>query len=929
MASDGFISNAEKLNASAIWTLTQVKATTVAYTAPLDNTGSAVVCDATQNYVQSTLANATALATDGPWTVCVKLSDVSNNIVYGKAETIIRKVAGPTFTSMLGANAASDAVVSNPEKLSVLPAWSLSASDYSAVSYSLPASDTGGSLACTMAILYGQTTIPVISTLGTDGLWSVCVELTDSIGNVTYGKAQQLNRDTAVPTVTFTALTTADQRPPLAGTVSSPSVTVSLNVDGVDYSATNLGNGNWSIADNVITTLPHNYYSITVSATDAIGNVGTQTTPDALKIISNEFISTWKTDNAGTSGPNSISLPLVASGSYNFVVDWGDTPASTSTITAWNDAAVTHTYATPGIKTITITGLITGWKFERGRDSLKMLSISAWGPFKFGNDERYFDGAENLTITATDRPNLSGTTRFYAAFNNCYSLTSIPNMDKWDVSAATSMEAMFQNAHVFNQNLNSWVPSLVTDFRSMFQGARLFNGAIGSWNVSSALTMRGMFQDARVFNQSLRNWSVANVTDMDSLFQDAYIFDGDITIWDVRSVTNFNRVFNNAREFNQNIGGWNVSAATSMTSMFQGALKFNQNIGSWTVNSVTSMKDMFRSATLFNQDLGWTVTNVTNFESMFQSAIAFNGNIEGWRPGSALSMTAMFFDAIAFDRDISLWTVGNVQKMDQMFEGATIFNKNIGNWDVHSVQNFRRMFVNTRDFNQTLTWTVTAATDMSEMFSNAAGFNSPLVNWNVASVTNMSKMFVNAKIFNQNLNWSVGNVTNFEDTFRGAWAFNGDISSWRPTAALTMSGMFYDARAFNSDISTWHNSVGSVTTMERMFQLALVFNQPIGNWNVGSVANMRSMFHNATAFDQNLGAWDMESVTDATSMLAAKGLSVANYDALLLGWSSQTLKTGVSFDAGYSRYSTITGAPAKTSIETNFGWTIADQGVVP
>ena len=66
------------------------------------------------------------------------------------------------------------------------------------------------------------------------------------------------------------------------------------------------------------------------------------------------FTSTWDTRNTstGSSARNQIRLPLTASGNYNFVVDWGDN--STSTITSYNQAEVTHTYLSEGIQTITI-----------------------------------------------------------------------------------------------------------------------------------------------------------------------------------------------------------------------------------------------------------------------------------------------------------------------------------------------------------------------------------------------------------------------------------------------------------------------------------------------------------------------------------------------------------------------------------------------
>ncbi|MFW1953971.1 Ig-like domain-containing protein, partial [Acinetobacter beijerinckii] len=43
------------------------------------------------------------------------------------------------------------------------------------------------------------------------------------------------------------------------------------------YPATNNGDGTWSLADNTVPALTDGDYTITVTATDAAGNVGTAT----------------------------------------------------------------------------------------------------------------------------------------------------------------------------------------------------------------------------------------------------------------------------------------------------------------------------------------------------------------------------------------------------------------------------------------------------------------------------------------------------------------------------------------------------------------------------------------------------------------------------------------------------------------------------
>ncbi len=216
------------------------------------------------------------------------------------------------------------------------------------------------------------------------------------------------------------------------------------------------------------------------------------------------------------------------------------------------------------------------------------------------------------------------------------------------------------------------------------------------------------------------------------------------------------------------------------------------------------------------------------------------------------------------------------------------------------------------------------------MFDNANGFNQPIGSWNVSNVTNMQQIFYNATAFNQNIDsWNVSNVTNMALMFFGATAFNQPIGSWNVSNVTDMSVMFTDATAFNQNISAWN--VSNVTDMSSMFTNATAFNQNIGAWNVSNVTNMSTMFTNATAFNQNIGAWNVSNVTNMSSMFTSAGLSTANYDALLIGWSTIStnevpLKPNVVFSGGNSKY--CNGASARNILDfTPNNWTITDGGL--
>lgn len=223
---------------------------------------------------------------------------------------------------------------------------------------------------------------------------------------------------------------------------------------------------------------------------------------------STDFISVWDTRNTstGSSDANSLALPLRSDGLYNFTVNWGDN--SSSTITAYNDSAVTHTYATPGTYTITISGTIDGFAFQDGGDKLKLIDISNWGSLKLGNSEGYFQGAANFNSSANDAPDLTATTTLKNAFQGATSFNGA--IDNWDVSGVTNLESAFDNATSFNKPLNSWDVSNVTEMRSVFYGASAFNQSLSNWNVSKVWHFGIMFSGASAFNQSLGSWDIAS-----------------------------------------------------------------------------------------------------------------------------------------------------------------------------------------------------------------------------------------------------------------------------------------------------------------------------------------------------------------------------------------------------------------------------------
>ena len=264
--------------------------------------------------------------------------------------------------------------------------------------------------------------------------------------------------------------------------------------------------------------------------------------------------------------------------------------------------------------------------------------------------------------------------------------------------------------------------------------------------------------------------------------------------------------------------------------------------------------------------------------------------------------------------------LSGVTNMSQMFGGCSIFNGNISGWNTANVTNMASMFTSCTNFNQNIgSWNTINVTNVSDMFTLASNFNQNINGWNTINVTNMAQIFVGCTNFNQNIGgWNTTNVTNMQGVFFGCTNFNQNISSWSTGSVTAMNQMFAGATSFNQNISGWNTT--NVTSMGEMFVNATSFNQNIGSWNTTNVTNMFQMFINATAFNQNLASWNIGSVTTMALMLNNSGLSVANYDATLIGWAAQT-RSNITLGAAGLRY--CTGAAARATLTGALrNWTI-------
>ena len=138
--------------------------------------------------------------------------------------------------------------------------------------------------------------------------------------------------------------------------------------------------------------------------------------------------------------------------------EWGD--GHRDRVTVYTQA--THRYKSQGEYTITIRGIIVGWRFgeidshvdRSGGCRNNLLNIAQWGCLRLGNKGAYFAGCEKFRCNAKDALDLKDT---------------------------TNLASMFYRASSFTSDLSAWQTGQVTNMRDMFCGACSFDGDVSCW----------------------------------------------------------------------------------------------------------------------------------------------------------------------------------------------------------------------------------------------------------------------------------------------------------------------------------------------------------------------------------------------------------------------------------------------------------------
>jgi len=102
----------------------------------------------------------------------------------------------------------------------------------------------------------------------------------------------------------------------------------------------------------------------------------------------------------------------------------------------------------------------------------------------------------------------------------------------------------------------------------------------------------------------------------------------------------------------------------------------------------------------------------------------------------------------------------------------------------------------------------------------------------------------------------------------------------------------------------------------------------LAGWDLLSVTEMTSFMESSTSYNEDISGWNVSNITTFSNFLRrANGFSTSNYDALLIGWSAQTVQASVTFTTAAQYTAGVAAEAARTTLTSApKNWSITDGG---
>jgi len=231
------------------------------------------------------------------------------------------------------------------------------------------------------------------------------------------------------------------------------------------------------------------------------------------------FITKWNVENI--EGELKIILPLPEGFEYDFEVDWGDDQRSQ--VSSWDDPDKVHVYKESGRYTVTISGRMQAWSFQRFPHSrAQLIQVVDLGNVGWLDLSGAFQECDNLTTVAARKGEFTaGVTSMANMFAGTDSAN--PDVSNWDTSAVDDLSGMFKDTGMATPDVSSWDTGNVTNMAAMFDGAAASDDLkVAAWDTGKVSDMSRMFANTGSEGSMdktpyLVDWNFSTVRSMDGM----------------------------------------------------------------------------------------------------------------------------------------------------------------------------------------------------------------------------------------------------------------------------------------------------------------------------------------------------------------------------------------------------------------------------
>ena len=195
-------------------------------------------------------------------------------------------------------------------------------------------------------------------------------------------------------------------------------------------------------------------------------------------------------------------------------------------------------------------------------------------------------------------------------FCECLSLSSLPDISKWNTKNVTNMKCMLSNCSnlLSLSDISQWNTTNVTDMSYMFCECSSLSSLpdISKWNTNNVTDMSCMFSFCSSLSSlpDISQWNTDSVNNMSYMFYFCSSLSSlpDISNWNTYNVTDMSFMFGFCSSLSSlpKISNWNTNKVINMSSMFSNCSSLSSlpKISNWNTNNVINMRNMFNNCKL-------------------------------------------------------------------------------------------------------------------------------------------------------------------------------------------------------------------------------------------------------------------------------------------------------------------------------------------